>query len=856
MEDPDDSAISSTSDRRDEESGDEEDDEIEVEDADEIDVEEADEKEDGEDNDEDNVDNDDDDADSSLSPPPSEDARDGHISSTVEAQDEDSDSTQTGPEPKTDDDGFAQPKVPPLHHLTQLASAARFSPFSGSASGSKQSSSSTGSDSSHELSPYSSPSSSPKPNLSYEEQQKFNAMVSTLSYNPPSHAAPKADQRYTLDVLRNGAIVESKRFLVTDQKGYYIVGRIPGCDIVAANPSVSRLHAILQFVKVNGPTGGADKDKEMTNPQETGLYLYDLNSTHGTFINKNQIYPYKFYRVRVGHLLKFGTSHRMYIVSGPSEDEEQESEKSVSELQSEKLAKELERKRLEEEDQLKRNPEQIPMRDVEKDGISWGMADDAEEETDIQINPFAVDYEASELMLNDPKKSLRSWFEREGFDLDYEMLEKVKGQFVCRIGLPLNGIKAPLVYAESEVKFKKKEAALDAAMKGCQILDTHGLLRGSNQESRKRKEKKYEDDDYYSSDEDTFLDRTGTIEKKREKRMRMAGKLEQKVDTYDTLCAKHSELKAEIADLQSKLDKSSRLKNRRGGEDSSSSSGGADDEDEEMDVDDYVKMLKTGAFDTKKLRARLKEATEELEKNQKLIDFTKPVELPSYLKPAACDIVPSLPSYSAPKKEGKSPSKESKSGSKLEEWFPDKEDSTARSPFSVEEREKPSHRKSEPPVVGPMRLSFLSTKQRLYGLIKKPSALSSLKTTVGAPPPSAAASRADDDDEEDSEEDSEEEKEVEVDVEKKDESDQDVKVAEEEKEPTKIDTQPEKEKHKSSGKKKRHHRHKHHHHHHGKKQKRNEGSSYDASDPNYSTWVPPSNQKGDGRTSLNEKLGY
>ena len=31
---------------------------------------------------------------------------------------------------------------------------------------------------------------------------------------------------------------------------------------------------------------------------------------------------------------------------------------------------------------------------------------------------------------------------------------------------------------------------------------------------------------------------------------------------------------------------------------------------------------------------------------------------------------------------------------------------------------------------------------------------------------------------------------------------------------------------------------------------------YDASDEKYATWVPPSNQTGDGRTSLNEKLGY
>ena len=31
---------------------------------------------------------------------------------------------------------------------------------------------------------------------------------------------------------------------------------------------------------------------------------------------------------------------------------------------------------------------------------------------------------------------------------------------------------------------------------------------------------------------------------------------------------------------------------------------------------------------------------------------------------------------------------------------------------------------------------------------------------------------------------------------------------------------------------------------------------YDASDPKYALWVPPKEQTGDGRTSLNDKLGY
>lgn len=59
-------------------------------------------------------------------------------------------------------------------------------------------------------------------------------------------------------------------------------------------------------------------------------------------------------------------------------------------------------------------------------------------------------------------------------------------------------------------------------------------------ESRKRKTRNWEAEDYYDSDEDNFLDRTGTVERKREQRMKQAGKFEEKIETYSTLVIDHS----------------------------------------------------------------------------------------------------------------------------------------------------------------------------------------------------------------------------------------------------------------------------------------------------------------------------
>jgi pSer/pThr/pTyr-binding forkhead associated (FHA) protein len=80
-----------------------------------------------------------------------------------------------------------------------------------------------------------------------------------------------------------------------------LIGRLDDlCDVAIDNPTVSRKHAILQ----------AKKD-------DPYLYLYDLGSSHGSFVNKDRLPSRTFKKLQPFDNVKFGVSSRIFVLRCP-----------------------------------------------------------------------------------------------------------------------------------------------------------------------------------------------------------------------------------------------------------------------------------------------------------------------------------------------------------------------------------------------------------------------------------------------------------------------------------------------------------------------------------------------------------
>lgn len=241
---------------------------------------------------------------------------------------------------------------------------------------------------------------------------------------------------------------------------------MPNCDIELVHPSASRYHAVVQF-------------------KGDICFIYDLASSHHTFLNKSQIETRKYVRVRVGDMIRFGASSRIYVLAGDKEEAEKR-----------------------EEALLVRDAQNKVVMD-EKIDVAWGFKEDAYEgdewggidvKTDVDVSLIPTDA----YYLDDPKKALNMFMDNNGAEsqITYNQAASGVGPREFTAVLEITGLQGPLS-ATGKGK-KKTHAERNACLQACYKLEKLGILRlqqGSAADRTKRLR-----EEYLEEEMDNYLD--------------------------------------------------------------------------------------------------------------------------------------------------------------------------------------------------------------------------------------------------------------------------------------------------------------------------------------------------------------
>ena len=158
---------------------------------------------------------------------------------------------------------------------------------------------------------------SKKPNFSLsgklaEDTNTYKGIV--IKYNEPAEARmPK--KRWRLYPFKGD---ESLPTLYIHRQSAYLVGRDRAVtDFPVHHPSCSKQHAVLQYRLVDAEAPNGRKCRLIK------LYIIDLNSTNGTYVNNKRIEPQRYIELKATDMLRFGFSSREYILLNEDTNEEE-----------------------------------------------------------------------------------------------------------------------------------------------------------------------------------------------------------------------------------------------------------------------------------------------------------------------------------------------------------------------------------------------------------------------------------------------------------------------------------------------------------------------------------------------------
>ncbi|KAH9622337.1 hypothetical protein KSS87_000963 [Heliosperma pusillum] len=278
---------------------------------------------------------------------------------------------------------------------------------------------------------------------------------------PPSHP-------FFFEVLKDGSIVDH---LDLTKKGAYMFGRIDLCDFVLEHPTISRFHAVIQF----NASGNA--------------YLYDLGSTHGTFINKKQVKAKVYVDLHVGDVIRFGHSSRLYIFQGPEDLMLPEVD-----LKGSSYAKDREAS-------LRRAREGAAL----ADGISWGMGEDAIEEDEGDPDELTWQTFKGELTEKQQKTREKVLKRMEKIAHMKKEISAIRAKDISQGGLT-QGQQTQI--ARNELRISQIFEELESLEETLNDSIRESVGARGKRSSRSKQKGLIEDEDEILSDDDEFYDRT------------------------------------------------------------------------------------------------------------------------------------------------------------------------------------------------------------------------------------------------------------------------------------------------------------------------------------------------------------
>lgn len=431
---------------------------------------------------------------------------------------------------------------------------------------------------------------------------------------PEWSGPPEAQTSFSLEVLKSGQVVDlivlttttttskvDDDDVVPKSRSYVTFGRHPLCDVVIEHPSSSRLHCVLQFKK---------NTKEM--------YLFDPGSTHGVFVNKRKLKKGIHAPIFVGDQIKFGESTRDYIVQG---DEALMPECGLTNRELEKV-KEIQKRR---EMEQRKDEEEKKM---EEAAVAWGMASEEFEKKNMDEDD--IDWRTHDVakFTQNMRKAIEKVRQKE------MKAENMRSE-IERIKRKESSQEGGLTHGQVQ-QMHKNETALELLQEHIDEADERlneslrEVLGLASRNKTKEKRKKRKAIDSEDEEEDGFYDRTEKRASKKEeeknnkkKKKNAKAKIFVETETAASLWEKKLNAESTLKSLQTSLEKarkdqeSARIERERLD---------ATEDADAMDIFTSDARKEACADTIQRLLKSIDEKEEELERHASLLEIADPHE--------------------------------------------------------------------------------------------------------------------------------------------------------------------------------------------------------------------------------------